>query len=146
MIIKQTIRPTTRLRLRAAAAVLVLALGWLAVPISLAAWEPDVCEMECCVETGHCCCATRHAYVAGRLPEPGEVTLNFATDLTAPCPATCAGATGSAQIHLPRAQHAALHFVTAAVTPLAHGWQPTAPLRSFAARPSAPRAPPLLSV
>jgi hypothetical protein len=140
------IKPTIRLRLRAAAAVLALALGWLATPLSLAAYEPDVCEMECCVEAGHCCCATRHAYVAGQLPDPGEVTLNVTTELIAPCPATCAGATSSAQLHLPHGQRAALHFVAAAVLPLAREWQLGAPVRSFAARPSAPRAPPLLAV
>ena len=143
MSIKLTIRPATGLRLRAAAAVLALVLGWLAVPLTLAAWEPDVCEMECCVTAGHCCCATRHAYVAGRLPEPGEVTINFETELTAPCPATCAGATSSAQTNLPRARHAAAAFVTVVVTPLQYGGKLNPSMRSFAAQTSTPRAPPL---
>jgi hypothetical protein len=113
------------------------------VPLSLAAQEPDVCEMECCVATGHCCCATRHAYVAGHLPKPDEVTLNFQTELTTPCPTTCAGATGSGQIYLPRAQHVASPFALMAVVSLAHGWQLSLPTRSFVTQHSAPRAPPL---
>jgi len=48
---------------QAASALLVLLLGWLSVPVSLAAYEPDVCSMSCCVAAGHCCCTPRHALV-----------------------------------------------------------------------------------
>jgi hypothetical protein len=139
MILNQTIV----FRLRAAAAVLVLALGFLAPPISLAGSEPDVCEMECCVEEGHCCCAAHHAYVAGQLPKPGEVSLGSGTELTAPCPANCAGASSSLRLHFPRGQQATAHFVTASGAVLAHGQRGALPC-SFVARPYASRAPPLL--
>jgi hypothetical protein len=85
-----TIKRKIRFRLRVAIATLTLVLGWASVPLSLAAWEPDVCEMECCIAEGHCCCATRRAYVKGKEPKPGEVSLTTESTLTNPCPAGCA--------------------------------------------------------
>src|SRR5215468_2380716 len=63
-----TIKLKTWLRLRGAISALALAMGWLSVPFSLASREPDVCEMECCVSEGHCCCAARKPFVKGHVP------------------------------------------------------------------------------
>lgn len=81
------------LRSRAALAILLVALGWLAVPVSLAAQKSDVCEMECCVADGHCCCAAHRTYVAGQIPDGGDIVT--VPELFAPCPAKCASAATS---------------------------------------------------
>src|SRR5262245_15572261 len=101
-----TIKLKTWLTLRAAVAAVALALGWLSVPLSLASWEPDVCEMECCIAEGHCCCATRRAYVKGHEPKPGEVSISIETSLTHPCPAGCATSGISSKNNSARATHA----------------------------------------
>src|ERR687888_1251558 len=98
MIVKLKIWP----RLRVAVAALALTLGWISVPLSLAAWEPDVCEMECCIAAGHCCCATRHPYVKGHEPKPGDISITVETALTGLCPAGCAASEISAKNKLLR--------------------------------------------
>src|SRR5919198_5444722 len=97
-----TTRSKIGLRLAAMTATLVLALSWFSVPLSLAVWEPDVCEMECCIAAGHCCCAARHAYVKGHEPKPGEIRVTLETRLTASCPASCASSTTAAKKQLQR--------------------------------------------
>jgi hypothetical protein len=137
-----TIKLKTWLRLRAGVATLALALGWLSAPLSLAFWEPDVCEMECCIAEGHCCCATRHAYVKGHEPKPGDVSLTIETTLTNRCPVGCAASGISVQNNMPRAAQA-----QAPLTTLAY-FQPQLYRdrylfrRQFDAQPSSPRAPP----
>jgi hypothetical protein len=137
-----TIKLKTWLGVRAAVAALALALGWLSAPLSLAFWEPDVCEMECCIAAGHCCCATRHAYVKGREPKPGDVSVNVETTLTNPCPVGCAASGISAQNNLQRAAQA--HAPLTALTLIPPSLYRDRFLfgRQFAARPSSPRAPP----
>jgi hypothetical protein len=130
------------LRLRAAVAVLALALGWLSVPVSLATWELDVCEMECCIAVGHCCCATRHAYVKGREPKPGDVSLSIEKTLTDPCPAGCTASGTYAKNKLLRAAHTQTPLVTLASVPLEDYLGPFLLDYQFAAQPSSPRAPP----
>ncbi|HKX33082.1 MAG TPA: hypothetical protein VJ302_35705 [Blastocatellia bacterium] len=137
-----TIDPKTRLRLRAAAIMLLLALGWLSAPASLAAWEPDVCEMECCIAEGHCCCATRHAYVKGREPKPGEINLGTESSLSVPCPAVCASSTITARNHLPPVTHTPPPLVEIATIALPHCRDQIPAIHSLIARPSSPRAPP----
>lgn len=82
------IKPETTLRLRAAAALLALALGCFSAPISLAADEPDVCSMECCVAEGHCCCAAAKPFVEGK--DYGDVAKFNLPEFrsSCPCPAT----------------------------------------------------------
>jgi hypothetical protein len=138
MIVKLKIR----FRLYVAMATLTLALGWVSVPLSLAAWEPDVCEMECCIAEGHCCCATRHAYVKGREPKPGEFAFNTGAGLAIPCPASCAASRISSQNHLPRATQTPAPLVTFASIALPPRWNRVPLNRQFAAQPSSPRAPP----
>ncbi|HEY6401972.1 MAG TPA: hypothetical protein VI479_11220 [Blastocatellia bacterium] len=137
-----TIKLKTWLRLRAWVVVLALALGWLSVPLSLASMEPDVCEMECCIAEGHCCCAKRRAYVKGREPKPGEVSITTETTVTSPCPAACASSGISTQNNLQRAALAQAPFVMRASIPTQLYRERFLFHHQFAAQPSAPRAPP----
>lgn len=137
-----TIKQKTWLRIRAAVAALALALGWISAPLSLAAWEPDVCEMECCISEGHCCCATRRTYVKGREPKPGDVSLTIETTLTNRCPAGCAASGISAKNNLHRTAHAQALLVTLASTPPDLYGHRLLFDHQFAAQPSSPRAPP----
>jgi hypothetical protein len=137
-----TIKLKTWLRLRAVVVTLALALSWLSAPISLAFWEPDVCEMECCIAEGHCCCATRHAYVKGREPKPGDVSLTIETTLTNRCPVGCAASGISAQNNLPRAAQAQAPLTTSTSVPPQFYRDQFLSYHRFAAEPSSPRAPP----
>jgi hypothetical protein len=137
-----TIKLKTWLGVRAAVAALALALGWLSAPLSLAFWEPDVCEMECCIAAGHCCCATRHAYVKGHEPKPGDVSVNVETTLTYPCPVGCAASGISAQNNLPRALHAQAPLTTLTLIPPSLYRDRFLFGRQFESQPSSPRAPP----
>ena len=137
-----TIKRKTWLGVRAAVAALALALGWLSAPLSLAFQEPDVCEMECCIAAGHCCCATQHAYVKGHEPKPGDVSVNVKSTLTIPCPAGCAASGISAQNNLSRAAHAQAPLTTLTYFP-SHLYRDQFLFgRQFASQPSSPRAPP----
>lgn len=138
-----TVKLTTRLRLHVGIATLALALGWISVPLSLATWEADVCEMECCIAEGYCCCEKRHAYVKGHEPKLGDVALKAETSLTAPCPAGCAASRASSQNNLPCATHAIAPVKSASIS-LPRFWDRFPLNRQFAAQPSSPRAPPLL--
>jgi hypothetical protein len=137
-----TIKLKIWFRLRVAMAMLTLVLGWASVPLSLAAWELDVCEMECCIAEGHCCCATRRAYVKGKEPKPGEVSFTTETTLTNPCPAGCAASGTSSQNYLPRATPAPAPLVTFASISLLRCGDRFPLIRQFAAQPCSPRAPP----
>jgi hypothetical protein len=137
-----TIKLKTWLRLRAGVAALALALGWLSAPLSLAFWEPDVCEMECCIAEGHCCCATRHAYVKGHEPKPGDVSVNVETTLTNPCPAGCAASGISAQNNLPRGAHAQAPLISFTNIPPRLHRDRFLFDHQLATQPSSPRAPP----
>jgi hypothetical protein len=53
---------------RAVFAALALLVTSLSPAISLAASEPEFCEMACCVAEGHCCCAARKPWVKGQNP------------------------------------------------------------------------------
>jgi hypothetical protein len=138
MIVKQKIW----FRLRVAVAALAVALGWISVPLSLAALEPNVCEMECCIAEGHCCCATRRPYVKGHEPKPGDVSITIEPALTDPCPAGCAASGISAKNNLVRAAHAQALLVTLAFILQERYRSPFLLDHQFAAQPSSPRAPP----
>lgn len=45
--------------------------------ISLAASEPEFCEMACCVADGHCCCAARKPWVKGKRPDDQPLIEHF---------------------------------------------------------------------
>jgi hypothetical protein len=130
------------LRLRVVVAVLVLALGWISTPLSLAAMEPDVCEMECCIAEGHCCCAARRPYVKGHEPKPGDISITIETALTDPCPAGCTVSGISAKNKLLRATPAQALLVKLASIPTELYQSPFLLDHQFTAQPSSPRAPP----
>jgi hypothetical protein len=138
MIVKQKIW----FRLRVAVTALALALGWISVPLTLATMEPDVCEMECCIAEGHCCCATRRPYVKGHEPKPGDVSLTFEKALTDTCPAGCAASRISAQNYLPRTVQPQPSHIGLASIPLPRYRDRFLLDHQFAAQPSSPRAPP----
>jgi hypothetical protein len=133
-----------RLRLGAAMIVLMLAVGHLSAALSLAAWEPDVCDVECCIARGHCCCDTRHAYVRGREPKPDEARINTETQWLASGPALCSKPAVSAQDHQPRATPPAAPLMAAATILFPGCRDQIPPDYFFAALPSSPRAPPLV--
>lgn len=54
---------------RAIFAALALIVTCLSPALSLAASEPEFCEMACCVAEGHCCCAARKLWVKGQKPD-----------------------------------------------------------------------------
>jgi hypothetical protein len=130
------------LGLRAAVALLALALGWISTPISLATIEPDVCEMECCIAEGHCCCATRRPYVKGHEPKPGEVSITVEMASIGHCPAGCAASGISAKNKLLRTAHAQAPLVTLASVPPEPYQSPFLLDHQYTAQPSSPRAPP----
>jgi hypothetical protein len=138
-----TIKLKIRFRMRVAAAALAVALGWISTPLSLASWEPDVCEMECCIAEGHCCCANRHAYVKGREPKPGDVSISLDTTLTKPCPAGCPASGVSTQNKLPRATHAHAPVTTLADITVQRYRDRFLLDHQFIAQSSSPRAPPV---
>src|SRR5262249_61739429 len=82
-------------RLRAAAAMVALLLGWLAPELPLLANEPDVCGMACCVAEGHCCCAKRKHFVKGHVPGADGKPVISENKLKASCPLPCAQAASS---------------------------------------------------
>ena len=137
-----TIKLTIMLRLRAVAVALALAISWLSAPLSLGFWEPDVCEMECCIVEGHCCCAPRHAYVKGREPKPGDLSLSIETRLTNRCPAGCAASGTTARNKLPRAAQSQVPFATITYVPSPLYQDQFLFDHQFVAQPTSPRAPP----
>lgn len=137
-----TIKLKSWLRLRAAVAVLALAASWISTPLSLATIEPDVCEMECCIAEGHCCCTVRRPYVKGNEPKPGDISITVETALTDPCTAGCVASGISAKNKLLRAAQAQAPLVTLASIPLELYQSPSLLDHQFIAQPSSPRAPP----
>jgi hypothetical protein len=140
-----TIKPKIRFRLRVASVALALALGWISVPLALASWELDVCEKECCIAEGYCCCATRHAYVKGREPKSGEILLNFQTSLTKSCSAALGGSRISAKNNLFHAAHLQVPFVSLASILLPNYRDRISLDHQFAGKPYSPRAPPVVN-
>src|ERR1700716_1072631 len=81
-------RHTILTRLRSLFGVLIVACGWFAAPIALAARPADTCEMACCIQQHSCCCRTRHARVKGQLPDKGpQISSSLAINS---CPNGCA--------------------------------------------------------
>ena len=142
LIFTMTSKLKIRIRLHVAAAALIIFLGWVSVPISLASIEPLVCEMECCIAEGHCCCAVRRPYVKGREPKPGVVSLTNETSLTNSCPTDCTASGVSAKNYLPRTVHTQAPILTLTSIPLDRYQSPLLLEHQLAAQPSSPRAPP----
>ena len=57
-----------KINLRAAGALLIFLLIWIAVPAAMLAEHSteDFCSMECCMAEGHCCCAAAKPFVEGK--------------------------------------------------------------------------------
>jgi hypothetical protein len=111
--------------------------------ISLAASEPEFCEMACCVAEGHCCCAARKPWVKGRRPdglhiiEPVEIKSQSCY--------SCAPPSSSNFISRDDARPAAHDFDLAHRHVFAyHG--PSQAHHSIWFTPTTPRAPPVLLV
>jgi hypothetical protein len=132
-----------KLGLRAAWAVLALALGWLAPVVTFASFVPDVCRMECCVAEGHCCCSPRHALVEGQIPD-GRGRAG-AAQLSRPCPNNCATPVSPGSASARAAERAPLHHFDGAEDGLPPPPGQTVIHHSLQNRPSSPRAPPTLS-
>jgi hypothetical protein len=83
-------------RLRATCASLLLLLGCLVAPVSLAIAESDTCSMACCVEQRRCCCSAGHAFVRS-LPSDGRDEISH--DEIAPrCPEGCVNSQANTRI------------------------------------------------
>lgn len=130
--------------IRAALALVAFFCGWLAAPVGLAGYAPDVCSMECCVAGGHCCCTPRHAMVAGQVPDGGPAFAS--TRLGSACPGKCLTPQSSAQV-----------FKRHGERPGAAGFEPEASLADVTSdvppirgpdrcARSSPRAPPSLFI
>jgi hypothetical protein len=137
-----TIKLKNWIRFQVAASMLMLFLGWIAVPLSLASIEPLVCEMECCIAEGHCCCAARRPYVKGHEPKPGVVSLTVESILTDSCPAGCVASGISVKNNLLRVTQAQAPLVTLESISREHYQSPFLLDHQFADQPSSPRAPP----
>lgn len=104
---RRSLLSSTRTVLAAA----VFLIGFISTPVSLALETANVCSMTCCVEKGRCCCAQRHASVAGQAKHQGP--LFSEPRVVAACPEDCATGTGSgtsfSRVSL---RPAGLHFVS----------------------------------
>ena len=75
-------------RLRTLMAALILLIGAVSAPISLAAQTADACGMACCIREGFCCCNPHHASVKRQASDGKPRISEFI--LTASCPEGCA--------------------------------------------------------
>jgi hypothetical protein len=129
-------------RLRVAAVVLALPLGWLSPALRLVANEPDVCGMECCVAEGHCCCAARKHFVKGHVPGSDGRPVISEKEFTASCPLRCAQPASGfhhLQIHkAPIVKYAGEVDVAQSIC----ARTPRFARDALAGAPAAPRAPP----
>ena len=130
-------------RLRVAAVVFALLLGWLSPALRLMANEPDVCGMECCVAEGHCCCATRKPFVKGQIPGANGDPIISEKEITSPCPPQCARLISYSH-HLQFPKSAIVKFAGEVDTAqLIYAWMPSFARDTLANDLATPRAPPL---
>lgn len=74
--------------IRAVAGAILLLLNGLATVATLASNETEFCAMECCVAEGHCCCAARKPWVAGRKTDGVPAIAH--NQISSKCPYSCA--------------------------------------------------------
>ncbi len=74
------------INLRAASALLIFLLSWIAVPAPMLAEHSaeEFCSMECCVADGHCCCAASKPFVEGK--DYSDVPKLALPELASQCP------------------------------------------------------------
>lgn len=131
-------------RAGAAGAMLALAL-WSALPaLTLALPERVECGMACCLDAGHCCCATRLQAAEEAQPSSPEFVVERMEPASS-CPANCATLSSAPQWVAGVLQRTVPRF-----TPEPDAARQLAPApaglhASPAAEPSSPRAPPTLS-
>jgi hypothetical protein len=78
------------IKLRASCALLVILLGAIFAPVTLATQTTEeVCAMACCIEEKHCCCKPAKLAVKGQKRDASEKQLTSA-ELSKPCPEGCA--------------------------------------------------------
>ena len=134
------LRQSKRVQLRAEGALLVLLVGWLSAPLALAAYEADVCTMECCIAVGHCCCSPRHEYVKGEIPS-GRDELR-SPGMNSPCPRGCSTPGVSASNFTGTVAREHSHFEATAPPPIRRAEVSRAHAVDYF-EIAAPRAPPI---
>jgi hypothetical protein len=129
-------------RLRSLFGVLIVASGWFAAPMALAARPADTCEMACCIQQHSCCCRTRHARVKGQLPDKGpQVSSSSAINS---CPNGCANSQDSNSPSQTGANNTAVANLFPATQTASISVRPVIGTDDLIARSSTPRAPPAL--
>jgi hypothetical protein len=128
---------------RAIFAAITLFVTSLSPAISLAAVEPEFCEMACCVAEGHCCCAARKPWVKGQNPnehpviQPVEVRSQSCYSCTPP---------SSSNFMSREIAHPAAHGFDLARRHVFAYHNPPRAHHSIWFTPTPPRAPPALLV
>jgi hypothetical protein len=85
-------------KLRASCALLVLLLGSIFAPVTLATQTTEeVCAMSCCIAEKHCCCKPAKLAVKGQKRDVNEKQLASA-ELSQPCPEDCATSRASSKL------------------------------------------------
>jgi hypothetical protein len=128
---------------RAIIAALALLLTSLSPVFSLAASEPEFCEMACCMAEGHCCCAARKPWVKGRKRDGHPVIEPV--EIKSPSCYSCAPSSSSNFISREIARPAAHDFDLARWQVFAYH-TPSLPHHSIWFTPTPPRAPPSLLI
>lgn len=126
--------------LRAACAVLALLLGWLSLPVALAAGSSDGCSMACRIKQTHCCCKSQRAFIKSRAPDDRERIVNV--QASSRCPEGCVPAQFSSS-GFSRDAHAKVDYRVDPSTSFRFKSNRIVLARdSLLLEPSSPRAPP----
>jgi hypothetical protein len=129
--------------LRAVFAALALLVTSLSPALSLAASEPEFCEMACCVAEGHCCCAARKPWVKGQ--NPGDQPVIEPVEIRSQSCYSCAPPSSSNFVSREPAHPAAHNFDLARRQALTYH-TPSRAHHSIWFTPTPPRAPPALLI
>jgi hypothetical protein len=128
------------IKLRAAALLLLFALGLASGPVGAATRDTGVCAMECCVEEGHCCCTPANPYVVGQARPDGDQIGE--TEISSPCPEGCATPVSSLKLSQRAAVRTQPHAASPSVKAVPRRQYAAIIRESFTAEKSTPRAPP----
>jgi hypothetical protein len=86
-------------KLRALCALLVVLLGAIFAPVSLATQSTEeVCSMSCCIAENHCCCKPAKIAVKGQKRDVSEKQLTSA-EFSKSCPEGCATSHTSSKLY-----------------------------------------------
>ncbi len=128
-----------KINLRAASAVLIILLGWVAAPAAMLAQQSDTCAMECSVAEGHCCCAPHPLWVEGQDHSGVREIGQPAVESSCPCPATTPA---SAKVFSRQTPRTVWHDPAAACPPQSISHRQDSSYSSLRFTPKSPRAPP----